>query len=91
MSVVTIAKMIQLHESKPIFLAFDFMSIEGFPVCEEEFALMILTPSTRIIRIFPTRGSEVLKTTIEIGPGGIFERIKINRQIPENSLFPSCF
>ena len=69
MSVVTIAKMIQLHESQPIVFPGDYLE-EGIPgklEGVEEFALMILTPSTRIIRIFPTRGPEVLKATIEIG------------------------
>lgn len=68
MSAVTIAKMIQLHEP------FDLLG--KYPVALPtkddifggvKYALMILTPSTKIIRIIPARSPEVLKTTIEIG------------------------
>ncbi len=67
MSVVTIAKMIQIQESKPISLPADFLDILRPKDVEESSAVMILAPSTKIIRIIPTKSPEVVKIAIEIG------------------------
>ena len=64
MSAVTIAKMIQLQESKTISLPADFF--EKIRPKEESSAVMILAPSTKIIRIIPSKSPEVVKLTIEI-------------------------
>ena len=64
-----IAKMIQLHESKPVPLPSDFFE-KAFPMKKEEdvyeSAVMILTPSTKIIKIFPTKGHKAIKIVIEV-------------------------
>ena len=65
MSAVTIAKIIQLQESKPIYLPADFL--ETIRPKEESSAVMILAPSTKIIRIIPTKSPKVVKLAIEIG------------------------
>ncbi len=64
MSAVTIAKIIQLQESKPISFPADFL--EAIRPKEESNAVMILAPSTKIIRIIPTKSPEIVKLTIEI-------------------------
>ena len=66
MSAVTIAKMIQIQESKPISLPADFLETIRPKDVEESSAVMILAPSTKIIRIIPTKSPEVIKLTIEI-------------------------
>jgi len=65
---VTIAKMIQLHEP------FDLLGKYSVALPTKDnvydgvkYALMILNPSTKTIRIIPARSPEVLKTTIVIG------------------------
>ncbi len=86
MSVVTIAKMIQIQESKPISLPADFLDTIRPKDVEESSAVMILAPSTKIIRIIPTKSPEVVKVAIEIGElspdflqelGVVFMRSKI--------------
>ena len=67
MSAVTIAKMIQIQESKPISLPADFLDTIRPKDVEESSAVMILSPSTKIIRIIPTKSPEVVKVAIEIG------------------------
>ncbi len=67
MSAVTIAKMIQIQESKPISLPADFLDILRPKDVEETSVVMILTPSTKIIRIIPTKSPEVVKIAIVIG------------------------
>ncbi len=67
MTAVTIAKMIQLQESKPISLPADFLETLRPKDVEESSAVMILAPSTKIIRIIPTKSPEVIKLAIEIG------------------------
>ncbi len=65
---VTIAKMVSLEESKPIELPETFLEMlrpkdaDGSP-----HAVMILAPSTKIIRIIPTKSPKVIKVAIEIG------------------------
>ena len=66
MSAVTIAKIIQLQESKPIYFPADFLDTIRPKDVEESSAVMILAPSTKIIRIIPTKSPEVIKLTIEI-------------------------
>jgi len=86
MSAGTIAKMIQLQESKPISLPADFLETLRPKDVEESSAVMILAPSTKIIRIIPTKSPEVVKVAIEIGElspdflqelGVVFMRSKI--------------
>ncbi len=83
---VTIAKVVTLDEQKPIQLPADF--IQSLKSSEEGsgHAVMILAPSTKIIRIIPTKSSEVIKVAIEIGElspdflqelGVVFMRSKI--------------
>ena len=86
MSAVTIAKMIQIQESKPISLPADFLDTIRPKDVEESNAVMILAPSTKIIRIIPTKSPEVVKVAIEISElspdflqelGVVFMRSKI--------------
>ena len=67
MSTVTIAKMIQLEKSKTITLPADFLETIRPKDVDESSAVMILAPSTKIIRIIPTKSNEVVKVAIEIG------------------------
>ena len=67
MSAITIAKMIQIQESKPISLPADFLETIRPKDVEESSAVMILAPSTKIIRIIPTKSPKVVKLAIEIG------------------------
>ncbi len=59
--------MIQLQESQPISLPADFLEILRPKDVEESSAVMILAPSTKIIRIIPAKSPEVVKLAIEIG------------------------
>ena len=81
---VTIAKMVTLEPDAPIEIPKLFL--EALQTRDSKSAVMILAPSTRIIRIIPTTGSEVVKIAIEIGEltpdflkdmGSVFARNKI--------------
>lgn len=63
-SAVTIAKMVRLKEDAPIELPESFL--KSLRPKEGSFAVMILAPSTKIIRIIPTDSDEVIKVAIEI-------------------------
>jgi hypothetical protein len=82
---VTIAKMISLNESAPISLPADFLETLK-PKDGASSAVMILAPSTKIIRIIPSKSDKVIKVSIEIGElspdflqelGVVFMRSKI--------------
>ena len=82
---VTIAKMISLNESQPITLPSDFLETLK-PKDGSSSAVMILAPSTKIIRIIPCKSNSVIKVSIEIGElspdflqelGVVFMRSKI--------------
>ncbi len=65
MSSVTIARMVSLEENKPIELPNDFL--DTLRPKESTNAVMILAPSTKIIRIIPTKSTTVVKVAIQIG------------------------
>ena len=82
---VTIARMISLEESSPIELPMDFLETLK-PKDGSSTAVMILAPSTKIIRIIPSKSDTVVKVSIEIGElspdflqelGVVFMRSKI--------------
>ncbi len=56
--------MVKLKEDAPIELPENFL--KSLRPKEGSFAVMILVPSTKIIRIIPTDSSEVVKVAIEI-------------------------
>ena len=63
---VTIAHMIKLEpKPEPFFLSGDFLETFRPKNAEESSAVMILAPSTKIIRIIPTKSSMVKKLVIE--------------------------
>ncbi|MFB0544636.1 MAG: hypothetical protein ACETVN_02885 [Asgard group archaeon] len=62
---ITSAKIIELQAGKKIELPPDF--IEALSTEEAEHALAIFSPSSRMIRIIPTKSEEVYKVSIEIG------------------------
>jgi hypothetical protein len=81
---VTIAKMVKLEAEKPIELPEEFLS--ALKPDGKTFAVLILAPNTRIIRIIPTSTNEVAKININIGKlspdflrkmGSIFIRLGI--------------
>ena len=63
---VTIAKMVSLDDNSPIALPVDFLETLK-PKEGSSNAVMILAPSTKIIRIIPSKSDVVLKVAIEIG------------------------
>ena len=82
---VTIAKMVSLDETKPIQLPTEFLNTLR-PADGGSHAVMILAPSTKIIRIIPAKSDTVVKVSIEIGElspdflqelGVVFMRSKI--------------
>ena len=82
---VTIAKMVSLDDTNPIALPVDFLETLK-PKEGSSNAVMILAPSTKIIRIIPSKSNTVLKVAIEIGElspdflqelGVVFMRSKI--------------
>lgn len=82
---VTIAKMVSLDETKPIQLPAEFLETLK-PADGGSHAVMILAPSTKIIRIIPAKSDTVVKVSIEIGElspdflqelGVVFMRSKI--------------
>lgn len=84
---VTIAKMVSLDEQAPISLPVDFLeTLKPKDAGAGSNAVMILAPSTKIIRIIPSKSDVVLKVAIEIGElspdflqelGVVFMRSKI--------------
>ncbi|MFX1538544.1 MAG: hypothetical protein ACFFDI_30500 [Promethearchaeota archaeon] len=64
---VTIARMVSLESEKPIQLPADFLETLRPKDDSTTSAVMILAPSTKIIRIIPTKSGKVLKVAIEIG------------------------
>ncbi len=83
---VTIAKMVSLEEAQPISLPVDFLATLKPKEGNSSNAVMILAPSTKIIRIIPSKSDTVLKVAIEIGElspdflqelGVVFMRSKI--------------
>lgn len=62
---VTIAKIVFLAHDQPITLPADFLASLR-PTEDRAHAVMILAPSTKIIRIIPTKSPAVLKLAIEI-------------------------
>ena len=65
LSTVTIAKMISLAQSQMIPLPPDFLD-SLLTKGDESHAIMILMPSTNIIRIIPTKSPKTLKVVIEV-------------------------
>ncbi|MFW9906138.1 MAG: hypothetical protein ACFFFH_17595 [Candidatus Thorarchaeota archaeon] len=66
MPAVTIAQLIKLEQKpEPLFLSGDFLETFRPDNAEKSSAVMILTPSTKIIRIIPTKSSMVKKLVIE--------------------------
>ncbi len=65
MVAITSGKIIELQAGKKIELPPDF--IEALSTEEAEHALAIFSPSSRMIRIIPTKSEEVYKVSIEIG------------------------
>ena len=84
---VTIAKMVSLDEQSQITLPMDFLeTLKPKDAGAGSNAVMILAPSTKIIRIIPSKSATVLKVAIEIGElspdflqelGVVFMRSKI--------------
>ncbi len=81
---VTIAKVTKLEADQPIELPEEFLA--ALKPDGKNFAVMILAPNTRIIRIIPTETNEVCKVSINIGKlspdflrkmGSIFIRLGI--------------
>jgi hypothetical protein len=77
--------MVSLEENKPISLPADFLETLR-PKNNGSHAVMILAPSTKIIRIIPAKSNSVVKVSIEIGElspdflqelGVVFMRSKI--------------
>ena len=77
--------MVSLEENTPIQLPADFLETLR-PKEGANFAVMILAPSTKIIRIIPSKSEQVVKVSIEIGElspdflqelGVVFMRSKI--------------
>lgn len=63
---MTIAQMIKLEpKPEPFLLSGDFLETLRPQNAEESSAVMILAPSTKIIRIIPTKSSMVKKLVIE--------------------------
>ncbi|MCE7744022.1 MAG: hypothetical protein GPJ52_02685 [Candidatus Heimdallarchaeota archaeon] len=62
---VTVAKMCKLEVGQPIQLPQTFL--DALKPEEGNYAVMILAPSTKIIRIIPTTSEKVYKVGIEIG------------------------
>ena len=62
---VTVAKMCKLEVGQPIQLPQTFL--DALKPEEGNYAVMILAPSTKIIRIIPTTSDKVYKVGIEIG------------------------
>lgn len=66
MPAVTIAQMIRLEpKPEPLFLSDEFLETLRPKNVEESSAVMILAPSTKTIRIIPTKSSMVKKLVIE--------------------------
>ncbi len=61
----TLAKMCVIEESQPIVLPEEFL--KALQPDGKKYAIMILAPNTKIIRIIPTNSPEVAKITINIG------------------------
>lgn len=81
---VTIAQMVKLEQDKPIELPEAFLA--ALKPDNKTYAVLILAPNTRIIRIIPTSSNEVAKININIGKlspdflrkmGSIFIRLGI--------------
>ena len=62
---VTIAQMIKLKKSNPIFLSTEFIENLKPKETAKVWAVMILAPSTKIIRIIPTKSPMVKKVLVE--------------------------
>ena len=62
---VTIAQMIKLKKSNPIFLSTEFIENLKPKETAKVWAVMILAPSTKIIRIIPTKSPMVIKVLVE--------------------------
>ncbi|MHA1125903.1 MAG: hypothetical protein ACTSO7_04785 [Candidatus Heimdallarchaeota archaeon] len=62
---ITIAKMLKLEENKAVTLSTNFLVALKPEV--GDYAAIILTPNTKIIRIIPTTTDKVYKIAIDIG------------------------
>jgi hypothetical protein len=62
---ITIAKMIKLEPKKSVQLTNEFL--EALKPQAGNYAVIILTPNTKIIRIIPTSTNKVYKIAIDIG------------------------
>lgn len=62
---ITIAKMLKLEENKAVTLSSNFL--EALKPEVGDYAAIILTPNTKIIRIIPTTTDKVYKIAIDIG------------------------
>lgn len=64
-SKITIAKMLELESDQPVSLSSEFLDALKSDV--GNYAIIILTPNTKIVRIIPTSSNEVYKVAIDIG------------------------
>lgn len=64
-SAVTMAKMCKLESDQPIYLPKEF--IKALTPGDKNYAVMVIAPNTKIIRIIPTSSDEVIKISINIG------------------------
>ncbi len=62
---ITIAKMLKLEPNKSVQLSTEFL--EALKPEGGNYAVIILTPNTKIIRIIPTTTNKVYKIAIDIG------------------------
>jgi hypothetical protein len=62
---ITMAKMLKLEENKAVTLSSNFL--EALKPEVGDYAAIILTPNTKIIRIIPTTTDKIYKIAIDIG------------------------
>lgn len=63
---ITIAKLLQLIPGESIQFSEDFLHALK-PKADYQYAIIILTPNTKIVRIIPTETNQVYKISINIG------------------------
>ena len=62
---ITMAKMLKLEENKAVTLSSNFL--EALKPVVGDYAAILLTPNTKIIRIIPTTTDKIYKIAIDIG------------------------
>ena len=62
---ITMANMLKLEEDQSVQLTSEFL--DALKPEDSHFAVIILTPNTKIVRIIPTTTEQVYKITIDIG------------------------